>query len=72
MEKITKKGLVLQHLQKYGYISSLTAIVDYGCTRLSAVIYDLKKEGYNIKSETMTCISKVTGNHCNFAKYTLL
>ena len=72
MKKITKKSLVLQHLQKHGYISSLTAFIEYKCTRLSAVIYDLKKEGYNIKSETMTCISKVTGNHCNFAKYTLL
>lgn len=39
------------HLEIYGNITSLEAIELYGCTRLSAKIYDLKKDGVNITKQ---------------------
>lgn len=41
---------VKDHLQSRGSINSLEAIRRYGITRLSAVIYDLRKEGHCIDS----------------------
>ena len=46
----TKTSKVLSHLQKYGHITSWDAITLYNATRLSAIIFNLKKEGYIIKS----------------------
>ena len=47
----TKTGKVLAHLQQEGSITSWDAIQLYRATRLSAIIFNLRKEGYNIKSK---------------------
>lgn len=39
-----KTQKVLEHLQKHGSITSLEAIDLYGATRLSGIIYNLKKK----------------------------
>lgn len=41
---------VLKHLQENKNITALTGIKEYGIIRLTDVIYDLRKLGYNIKS----------------------
>ena len=46
----TKTGKVLLHLQKEGSITSWDAIQLYRATRLSAIIFNLKDEGYIIDS----------------------
>jgi len=46
----THYARVLNHLKVYGEIDSLTAIKDYGNTRLSATILLLRQDGYNIES----------------------
>lgn len=51
MKKVTKKQKVLEHLFKHGTISSWEAIQNYNATRLSAIIYTLKSEGYQIWAE---------------------
>lgn len=43
------KERVLKYILDFGSISTCEAIKDLGCTRLSAYIYMLKKEGYDIK-----------------------
>lgn len=48
---MTHKDRILRHLLDYGHITSMEAIMEYGCTRLSEYIRQLKLEGYNIKSE---------------------
>ena len=48
----TKTGKVLFHLQKYGSITSWDAIQLYKATRLSAIVFNLKEEGYSIESES--------------------
>lgn len=47
--KNTKMNMVLEHLKKHGSITSWEAITKYSVTRLSAVIFALKKS-HNIES----------------------
>ena len=50
---MTQKEQVLAHLKKHGSITSWDAIIEYGITRLSGVIYKLKKDGYKITTKTI-------------------
>lgn len=69
-DKQTQYKEVLNHLQTIGSITSMDAFRQYGITRLSAVIYELRKS-YNIK--TIMCGTKNRyGNNCEYAKYTLV
>lgn len=43
---MSQKKRVLDYLGQYGSISSLEAFQELGVTRLSAVIFNLKEEGY--------------------------
>lgn len=43
MNKTTKRKEVLNHLQRHGSITSIEAIQLFGATRLSSIIYDLRK-----------------------------
>jgi len=65
------KDRVLEHLKKYGTITSIEAIRKYGYTRLSHTIWQLRNEGYNIKS-----VYKTVKNRYNdvgtIAIYTLI
>lgn len=69
--KTTQKQYVLSHLKQFGSIGPLTALREYGCYRLGAVIFDLRSEGYNIITERMEAKSKITGRPVQFAKYIL-
>lgn len=69
--KTTKKSLVLKHLQEYGSITSLQAYDLYGATRLSSIIFDLKKEGHNIMTKDLNTLDHL-GNKCTFANYMLI
>lgn len=48
---MTYKNMVFNHLQKYGEITTKEANEEYGIMRLSAIIYALRNEGYNIDTE---------------------
>jgi len=52
MDKRTQINSILVHLKEHGEITSMQAFKLYGCTRLSARIYDLRKRGYVIDSVT--------------------
>lgn len=43
--------MILGHLLEGKSITALDALTNYNCFRLSARIYDLKKEGYPIRSK---------------------
>lgn len=47
--KKSRKQAVLDHLKTYGSINSVEAHSKYDCRCLSHIIYDLRKEGYNIE-----------------------
>ena len=49
--KITQKDRILEYIRKFGSISSFEAYTDLGITQLGARIDQLKKEGYEFKTE---------------------
>ena len=70
--KMTKTKAVLLHLEQYGSITSWEAIKEYGATRLSAIIYNLRyKYGLNIETENVEFIDRY-GTHSDYAKYILV
>lgn len=69
-EKITnQKQEVLRHIKRYGSITSMEAFKKYGITRLSAIIYILRRE-YEIVTIMRTSVNRY-GNEVNFAEYRL-
>lgn len=67
---MNKTKAVLEWLQTHASISSMEAIQSFGATRLSAIIFKLRKRGYNI--ETVKCEGTDRfGNPMRFARYYL-
>jgi len=64
----TQKEAVSYHLKEFGSITSLEAIQEYGATRLSSIIYDLRKDGWSITSKPVTKKNRF-GNSVTIAKY---
>lgn len=71
MKRVTQKDIVLKHLKDYGSISSWEGFTDYGITRLSAIIYNLRSEGFNVVSEIVHTKNRY-GNPTRYSKYSLL
>ena len=67
---MTQKELVLRHLQDFGSITSMDAFNDYGITRLSAVIFDLREMGHKIKTNNETRLNRYQVP-TTYARYTL-
>lgn len=69
---MTKTKAVLLHLQGKGSITSWEAIKEYGATRLSGIIYNLRyKYRLNIVSEKIDFLDRY-GTPSSFAKYVLI
>lgn len=68
--KTNKTQMVLNHLEKYGYITSLEAIEKYSATRLSAIIFNLRKRGYNIETIMLPFTDRF-GTKSHYGKYIL-
>lgn len=62
--------LVLMHMKKYGSITHLEAETEYGCARLDAIVDDLHRQGYAIKSELIFGKNR-RGEHSIDARYRL-
>lgn len=69
-QKVTKTDMVLNHLIEHGNITTWEAIQKYNATRLSAIVFNLKKRGHDIAVDTIQKKDKF-GNNCHFAKYIL-
>lgn len=65
--KVSKTMQVLKHLQEHGSITSWEAIENYGATRLSAIIYNLRKS-YIINSVNQRFTDRY-GDTSTFTKY---
>ena len=69
---MSKTKAILQHLQQYGSITSWEAIKEYGATRLSAIIYNLRyKYNLNIETEYVDFTDRF-GNKARYGKYNLI
>jgi hypothetical protein len=62
----TQSDKILAHLRSGKSITPLEALNLFGCFRLGARIYDLKKAGHNIVTEMVT-----VGDGKHVASYTL-
>ena len=71
MGKVSQKAKVLNHLQNHSCITSMEAFAKYGVTRLSAIIFNLRLEGYLIKTTSVTRKNQ-EGNSCTYAEYSLM
>lgn len=71
-ETVVKQNmLVLKHLQKKSGITSWDAIENYGITRLSARIYDLRNNGFDIQDKWIEEYNRY-GKKIKFKKYFLV
>lgn len=70
---MTHKEAIRHHLRIYGSITSYEAIQKYGCTRLSAIIFQLRKEGMAIGRSDIVRRKTQNGKNVNvvFGKYYL-
>jgi len=67
----TKFNNVKTHLFEQGKINTWQAIKLYGATRLSDIIFKLRKEGFNIESKRIT--TKDRNNQiCSYVDYVLI
>lgn len=62
---------ILQYMRDFGSITQLEAIRDISCMRLGARIFDLKREGYEIKKEMETSKNRY-GEDTSYARYRLV
>ena len=69
-KKLSQKDKVLRHLKQIGHITPLDAFNDYAIMRLAAIVFDLKDEGHDIKSEFISSRNRF-GEKISFSKYTL-
>lgn len=67
---MTKTEAVLKHLAKHGSITSMEAIDAYGATRLGAIIFNLRKDGYDIETVTESGVDRY-GHTMSYARYVL-
>ena len=70
MNKKNKTSEILKYLKRYKKITSLQAIEKFGSIRLGGIIFNLRKKGYDILTETKSTKDRY-GNPCNYAVYIL-
>lgn len=70
-KKITQYDRVLEHLKKNSKgLSQMQAVRLYGAYRLSAIIYNLRNDGYNISTTFKTSKNRY-GDSVTYAIYKL-
>lgn len=68
--KITQKDRILEYIRNFGSISSFEAYADLGITQLGARIDQLKKEGYQFRTEWETGQNRF-GERTDYKRYYL-
>ena len=59
----TQEENILSHLESGKHLTPLDALELYGCFRLSARIFDLKKKGYAIMMKSVTKNDKIFASY---------
>ena len=67
---MTQKQMILQYMQDTGSITPLDALREFGCMRLGARIFDLRKTGLEIR-RVMEQRENRYGKRVSFARYYL-
>lgn len=64
----TQNDMILQHLRRFGSITPREALELYGCMRLGARIYELKRQGFDIRTGRETARNRF-GEPVRYARY---
>lgn len=67
---MTQEQRILEYLQDFGSITSWEAIKEFGVTRLSAIVFNLRKRGYNIETSFETAKNRY-GDKVSYGVYKL-
>lgn len=67
---MTQNDMILAYLRDNRSITPWEAIREFGCMRLGARIYDLRRRGVDIRKETERRTNRY-GKTVSYAKYTL-
>lgn len=68
MRRETQCQMIKNHLDKYGHITPVEALNEYGVMRLASRMSDLKKEGYLFSSEKVKVRNR-RGEMCSVCLY---
>lgn len=69
--KITQKDRIINYIREFGSISSWEAYKDLGITQLGARIDQLKKEGYEFRTEWKSSTNRF-GEKTEYKRYYLV
>ncbi len=64
----TQNDMILRHLRAFGSISPKEALELYGCMRLGARIFELKRQGFAIQTGKETARNRF-GEKVTYARY---
>jgi hypothetical protein len=67
---MTQRDMILDFMQRNGGITPLEALEHIGCMRLASRIGELRKRGYDIRSETVYHTNDY-GERKHYSRYTL-
>lgn len=67
---MTQTERILEHVQKYGSITPLEALKEYGVMRLASRVHDLKKLGVYLNRTTEKSTNRF-GETVHYTRYTL-
>lgn len=69
--KQTQTSSIKDYLLAGNSLTSMEAFEKFGCTRLSARIFDMRKSGIKIKTEMVKGINRY-GSYCTYASYSVV
>lgn len=67
---LTQKDKIIAYIKKHGSITPLDALREFGCMRLATRIFELKEDGYKIKTVIEKSKNK-SGEPVHYARYYL-
>lgn len=66
----TQREKILEYLKEYSSITPLDALREFNCMRLATRVFELKQQGYNIKTVIERAENK-SGEPVHYARYFL-
>ena len=69
-KKKSQREMILEHLKKYRSITTMEGFCCYRCTCVTQRIYDLIKEGFDIRKEYVH-ETRPDGSHVSYTRYIL-
>jgi hypothetical protein len=67
---VTQCDMILRYMQETGSITPWEAMREFGCLRLGARIYDLKRRGVDVTRELVTDRNRY-GKPVSYARYSV-